>query len=366
VTRQVLSINCGSSSLKYALFAVDADGERPIERGVVDRIGSRVPTHAAAVDEALAALEKAARPAPQAVSHRIVFGGTKHRAPALADQTMLADLRALVVLAPLHLPPEIEAIDAVARRWPSVPQVACFDTAFHATLPEAAWRYALPASVGSDVRRYGFHGISCEYVVVTLGAAATRGRVIVAHLGSGASLTAVKDGVSVDTTMGFTPTGGLVMGTRPGDLDPGLVLHLLRSGYDAERLQRLFDVESGLLGLSETTADVRDLLARRATDPRAALALDVFCFSARRWIGAMAASLGGLDTLVFTGGIGEHSAEMRADIARGLEHLGVRLDVKRNGRGDTLVSTDGAPCAVRVIATDEERMLARHAGALLG
>ncbi|HEY6459882.1 MAG TPA: acetate/propionate family kinase [Polyangiaceae bacterium] len=363
--RHVLSINCGSSSLKYALFAVDADGERAVQRGGVDRIGSRVPTHAVAVDEALAALEKATLPVPDAVSHRIVFGGTKHRAPALADETMLADLRALVVLAPLHLPPEIEAIDAVARRWPSVPQVACFDTAFHATLPEAAWRYALPAGIGPDVRRYGFHGISCEYVVATLGAAA-RGRVIVAHLGSGASLTAVKDGASIDTTMGFTPLGGLVMGTRPGDLDPGVVLHLLRSGYDAERLQRLFDVDSGLRALSETTADVRDLLARRATDPRAALALDVFCFSARRWVGAMAASLGGLDTLVFTGGIGEHAAEVRSAIARGLEHLGIRLDVERNARGDTLVSADGGPCTVRVIATDEERMLARHARALLG
>jgi acetate kinase len=364
MTRDVLCLNSGSSSLKVALFAVDADGERPVVRRTIDRIGSRVSSHSAAVLEAIAALWGDGRPPPSVVTHRVVFGGERHRQPARVDGALLADLRALVPFAPLHLPPEIEAIEAVLRRWPAVPQVVCFDTAFHATMPEVAWRYALPSTIDPAIRRYGFHGLSCEYVVAELSAEA-RGRVVVCHLGSGASVTAVKDGASIDTSMGLTPTGGLVMGTRPGDLDPGVVVHLLRRGYDAERLEHLFERESGLRAISETTADVRELLAQRATDPRAALALDVFCYRVRAFIGAMAASLGGLDTLVFTGGIGEHAPPVRAEIVRGLEHLGVRLDADANQRGEGTVSPVGAPCVVRVVATDEERMLARHAFALI-
>jgi acetate kinase len=231
-------------------------------------------------------------------------------------------------------------------------------------MPETAWRYALPVSASSSLRRYGFHGISCEHVVASLGADA-RGRLVIAHLGSGASMTAARDGIGIDTTMGLTPTGGLVMGTRPGDLDPGVVVYLLRQGYDADRLERLFERESGLLALSETTADVRELLARRGADPRAKLAIDVFCFQARRWAGALTASLGGLDTLAFTGGIGEHAAEIRAEIAGGLAHLGVKLDARKNAGNEPVISAGDAPCTVRVIPADEERVLARHAAALL-
>ena len=212
------------------------------------------------------------------------------------------------------------------------------------------------------LRRYGFHGLSYEYVVSLVGAKAL-GRAVIAHLGSGASMAAVRDGASVDTTMGFSPAGGLVMGTRLGDVDPGLLVHWLGlgNGHDVKALDDLVNRRSGLLGLSGATADVRDLLDRREADPRAALALDVFAWSARKGVGAMAAAAGGLDSLVFTGGIGEHAATMRAAIAIGLEHLGVRIDPARNERHDAVVSPDGAACTVRVVKTDEERMVARHA-----
>ena len=212
---------------------------------------------------------------------------------------------------------------------------------------------------GEGLRRYGFHGLSYEYVVAEVGATAL-GRAVLAHLGNGASMAAVRDGRSVDTTMGFSPSGGLVMGTRLGDVDPGLLVHWLQQGHDAQALDDLVNRRSGLLGVSGTTADVRDLLALRQSDPRAALAIDVFTWSARKWVGALAAALGGLDTLVFTGGIGEHSPVVRAEIARGLEHLGVRLDEARNARSEAIVSADGAACTVRVVKTDEERMVARH------
>jgi acetate kinase len=358
----VLAINCGSSSLKYALFDADDSDERPLARGTVDRIGDAVPNHAAAVHAALDALgEKRGLSTPQVVGHRVVHGGPERSAPALVDEGLLASLHDLAPFAPLHLPAEIRAMRAVAERWPDCPQVACFDTAFHRTLPEVAQRYALPARLhDGGVRRYGFHGLSYEYVVATVGAREL-GRAVLAHLGSGASMVAVRDGRAVDTTMGFTPSGGLVMGTRPGDVDPGLLVYLVTQGYDADALGDLVNHQAGMLALSGTTADVRELLARRDRDPHAALALDVFAWSARKWVGAMAATIGGLDTLVFTGGIGEHAAEVRSSIACGLEHLGVRLDDARNERGDPIVSADDASCQVRVVPTDEERMVARHA-----
>jgi acetate kinase len=360
---RVLSINCGSSSLKHALFDVDEGGEREVARGTVERIGSpAVPDHAAAVGALLDDLEGQGDELPSAVGHRVVHGGEKFSAPATVDAALLGALRSLVPLAPLHLPAEILAIEAVAKRWPDRPQVACFDTAFHRTLSEVAHRYALPEDANREgLRRYGFHGLSYEYVVASVGAG-TLGRAVIAHLGNGASMAAVRGGKSVDTTMGFSPTGGLVMGTRLGDVDPGLLVHWLASadGRDARALDDLVNRRSGLLGISGTTADVRDLVARSKEDPRAALALDVFAWNARKWVGAMAATIGGLDTLVFTGGIGEHSVSTRAAIAQGLEHLGVRLDEARNGRSEAIVSEPGSPCTVRVVATDEERMVARH------
>jgi acetate kinase len=296
------------------------------------------------------------------VGHRVVHGGATFSGPVRVDDAVLESLRGLVPLAPLHLPAEIQAIEAVATRWPGRTQVACFDTGFHHTLSEVARRYALPHEDDArGLRRYGFHGLSYEYVVAAIGAE-TLGRAVIAHLGNGASMAAVARGQSVDTTMGFSPTGGLVMGSRLGDVDPGLLVHWLGAvpGRDAAALDDLVNRRSGLLGISETTADVRDLLASRARDPRAALALDVFAWNARKWVGAMAASLGGIDTLVFTGGIGEHSSPTRADIAGGLGHLGVRLDEGRNARSEAIISATGSACVVRVVKTDEERMVARH------
>lgn len=349
---RALAINCGSSSLRYALF----DGERQVARAKIDR----VVDHAAAVHEAIDAVEQGGS-APDVVGHRVVHGG--HRSePARVDDALLGELGALVRLSPLHLPAELRAIDAVRARWPRVPQVACFDTAFHRTMPEVARRYALPRALHDDgVQRYGFHGLSYEHVVSVVGARAL-GRAVVAHLGSGASMAAVRDGKSIDTTMGFTPAGGLVMGTRAGDLDPGLVVHLLDHGHDARSIDRLVNREAGLLALSETTSDVRELLEVRNRDPRAALALDVFAYAARKWAGAMAAALGGIDSLVFTGGVGENAPAVRAEIARGLGHLGVRLDEERNARSSAdVVSAEGSPCTVRVVHADEERVVARHA-----
>jgi acetate kinase len=389
--KRILSINCGSSSLKHALFEVGGDAgggeetearnqdrqhaygsvgtvgaggpERQLARGSVERIGTEVPDHATAVRQVLDALEKDGQ-RPDAVGHRIVHGGPDLSAPARVTESVLASLRSLVPFAPLHLPPEIRVIEAVSERWPSMVQVACFDTAFHRTLSEVARRYALPdEEARAGLQRYGFHGLSYEFVVGELGAK-TLGRAVIAHLGSGASMAAVRDGRSIDTTMGFSPAGGLVMGTRLGDVDPGLIVHWLEEGRgrDAKALDELVNKRSGLLGVSGTTADVRDLLFRRDSDPRAALALDVFTWNARKWVGAMTASLGGIDTLVFTGGIGEHSSPMRLEIARGLEHLGVRIDQGRNVRAEAVVSADGAPCTVRIVNTDEERMVARHTG----
>jgi acetate kinase len=339
--RIALSVNAGSSSLKVALFAVgDAPGdEREIWRWYRDRAE---PDPGVAFE----ALEASGRPAPDVVGHRVVHGGVTHARPALVDGALLDELRALVPLAPLHEPAAIVAIEAATRALPDVPQVACFDTAFHHTLPEEAAHLPLPERLWLEgVRRYGFHGLSYEYVVDHVGAEEL-GRAVIAHLGNGASMCAVRDGRSVDTTMGFTPTGGIVMGTRSGDLDPGLLVHLVRDGYDAGSLDELVNHESGLLGLSGSSSDMRALLAARAAgDERADLAIRVFCRTVRKQVGAYAAVLGGLDTLVFTGGIGEHATEVRDEICAGLDFLG--------------------PVRVLVVPTDEDRMIARHAADLL-
>jgi acetate kinase len=360
---RALAINCGSSSLKYALFEGDGPNDQAALRGNVERIGEAVPDHAAAVRAVLDELARKKLSPPDVVGHRVVHGGASHSAPALVDAALLTSLDELVPFAPLHLPAELSAIRAVAERWPGRPQVACFDTAFHRTLSEVAQRYALAQDLyEAGVRRYGFHGLSYEYVVASVGAREL-GRAVIAHLGSGASMVAVCDGRAVDTTMGFTPSGGLVMGTRPGDLDPGLLVYLVAQGRDARALDDLVNHHAGLFALSGGTSDVRELLARRDRDPAAALALDVFVWNAKKWIGAMAATLGGIDTLVFAGGIGENSPRIRQEVARGLEHLGVRLDDARNGRNDAVVSVDSARYKVRVLVvrTDEERMVAGHA-----
>ena len=376
---RILCVNSGSSSLKLALY----EDEKPIASSAVEGIGLgegrltvRDATARVLRDEpgafrgaraALrAALAGAAFPAPDAVGHRIVHGGADHAAPERVTRQLLAALRTLVPLAPLHLPAALAGIDAVSAHFPGLPQIACFDTAFHRRMPAVAQRLPLPRALrAKGIQRYGFHGLSYEYVVATLGAA-TLGRAVIAHLGNGASLAAVRDGLPVDTTMGFTPTGGLMMGTRSGDLDPGVLVHLLaHEGFDARAIERLVDHESGLLGVSGTTSDMKALLETRATEPHAAEAVELFCYLLRKHIGAFAAVLGGIDTLVFTGGIGEHAAPVREETCRGLEHLGIRIDHERNARHDPVISAAGSACTVRIVATDEDLMIARHARALL-
>jgi acetate kinase len=263
------------------------------------------------------------------------------------------------------MPAAIAGIEAIRARW-DIPQVACFDTAFHHHMPELAQRLPLPDALSdAGVRRYGFHGLSYEYIVGALGAAEL-GRAVIAHLGNGASMVAVHHGQSVDTTMGFTPAGGLIMSTRSGDLDPGVPVFLLREqGYDVDRLEQLVDREAGLVALSGGTSDMQTLLERREQDPRSALAIDAFCYQGRKHVGALAAVLGGLDTLVFTGGIGEKGAEIRGGICDGLGHLGVELDDAANTAHAAVISAPGGGCVVRVERTDEDLVIARHTGAVV-
>jgi acetate kinase len=359
----VLVLNAGSSTLKFALF----QGKNRLLRGARDVTGARDTTaYATAVRGVLAAVAKSGR-TPTFVGHRVVHGGPARFLPALWDPGLAADLRAAVPFAPLHLPAEIAVLEEVARALPETPQVACFDTAFHRSMPLVAARYALPTPLFEHgVRRYGFHGLSYEHATETLGDDLGR-RAVLAHLGNGASLAAVLDGVCIDTTMGFSPAGGVVMGTRAGDLDPGLVVHLLRTeGLDADGLDDLVNRRGGLLALSETSSDLRTLLSHEATDPRAKLALSIWCYEIRKRIGALAAALGGLDRVVFTGGAGAFSATLRERICTGLAFLGVTLDARRNQEADEAdaaspvdVEAPGSACSVTRLVADEEQVIAR-------
>jgi acetate kinase len=377
----ILALNSGSSSLKFAVYEFDGARERLLLRGEAENIGAPsghlwlrtadgssivdqlrpISDHQTAVQIALDELKKGKYPSPAAIGHRVVNGG-RLSAPQKITPQILTDLRNLVPLAPLHLPAEIKIMEAVASQAPQIPQVACFDTAFHRRLPELAQRFPLPRKLFDEgLRRYGFHGLSYEYVLQELGSAAKGQRLVIAHLGNGCSLAAVRDGSPVDTSMGLTPTGGVMMGTRTGDLDPGVLIYLLREkGYDAARLERLVDAESGLLGVSELTSDMKTLLAKRDSDARAAEAVAMFCRSIRKEIGAFAAVLGGLDIFVFTGGIGERAPAVREEICRDLGHLGVRLDPVRNNAEEDIISAAQSACLVRVVATNEELMIARH------
>jgi acetate kinase len=381
----VLCLNGGSSSLKFAAFSVGGAEARALARGGIERIGSPTAVlHIRAEDRSPAREERcdahdirAAVPLVfaelarlgvelDAAGHRIVHGGPEHLRPERIDDGLLASLGESIAFAPLHLPGELAVIEAVRREAPALPQVACFDTAFHARLPPIARRLALPSFLWeAGVRRYGFHGLSYESIVHALGPLVA-GRIVVAHLGNGASMVALADGQPRDTTMSFTPCGGLVMGTRAGDLDPGVVVYLARTrGMDASALEELLNRQSGLLALSETTSDMQALLAARSSDARAELAIAVFCYNARKWIGALSAVLGGLDTLVFTGGIGEHAAPIREEICRELSFLGITLDPGRNARSEPVITADGSPGTVRVIATDEESVIAGHTAQLI-
>ena len=367
----ILSLNVGSSSLKFRLFGVTAEGETALVEGTVERMDA-----SALLPAAQKAIDQCRPLGIDAVGHRVVQGGARFSEPTRITPDVLQDLRGLQALDPLHNPTEVALIEAASRLLPDKPAVAVFDTAFHRTLPEVAWRYALPADLSDrlGLRRYGFHGISHRYVsgrlLECLGREPQGTRLITCHLGSGASVCAVRDGRSVDTSMGLTPLEGLVMGTRSGDLDPGLLLYLLRTqGMTAERLDDLLNHGSGLKGLAGQS-DVRDLeQAAGAGDQRADLALEIFAYRVRKYLGSYAAALGGLDAVAFTGGIGEHAPSMRERICRGLEFLGLRLDAGRNGAAKggeaTPVSTDDAAIAVWVIPTDEERQIAREVTALL-
>ncbi len=355
----VLVLNAGSSSLKLAVFDCGPPLVRRVS-GAIDRIGTSqatlslrgiaggspepaaidAPDHVSSLEPLLerlaGALGDRAEAGFGAVGHRVVHGGPRFRDPRRVDAAMLAELKRIQPFDPEHLPAEIALMEALAARSPQVPQVACFDTAFHAALPRVASQLPIPRRYEAQgVRRYGFHGLSYAYLLEELerlaGAPAAAGRVVLAHLGNGASLAAVAGGRSVDTTMALTPAAGLVMSTRSGDLDPGVLAYLARTdGQTAAQLDRMVNHESGLLGVSETSSDMRDLLAREAADVRAAEAVALFCYQAKKWIGAYAAALGGLDTLVFAGGIGENAPAVRERICDGLGFLGIELDAARN------------------------------------
>jgi acetate kinase len=351
----VLTLNAGSSSLKWALFAAGA-------RRAKGNVGVRaaVSAHEAALSAVLKDLPQDVE--IQVIGHRVVHGGARFVAPTLIDDDVLAELRRLAVLDPDHLPAEIAVIQATRTRFPDAIQVACFDTAFHAAMPRVSKLLPLPRRYdAAGVRRYGFHGLSYEYLLAELGPAA-RGRVVLAHLGSGCSLCSVRDGAPVDTTMGLTPAGGVPMATRTGDLDPGVLVYLMRTeGLTADALDDLVNKRAGLLGVSGTSADMRDLLEREAGDVAAAEAVALFVHQVKKAVGALAATIEGLDTLVFSGGIGENAPVVRARVASSLAHLGVVLDAERNAQNDPIVSSDASACTVRVIRTDEEAILARHA-----
>ena len=387
----ILAINAGSSSIKFQLFAIAAgEAVERLLKGRMDGIGVKPTLIAEGVEPAMttrtgfaaadvsdvpqamrrvgAWLRDAVRGFPVAVGHRVAHGGIEFHAPTVVDAETLAKLERLVPLAPLHQPNNLAPIHALHAQAPGLLQVACFDTAFHRGHPEVADRYAIPARLHAEgVRRYGFHGLSYEYIanrLTALDARTASGRVVVAHLGSGASMCAMIDGRSVDSTMGFTALDGLPMGTRPGQIDPGVVLYLLaQKGMAAAEVERLLYHDCGLKGLSGISNDMRELLA--SDRPEAALAIDCFVYRAALAMGSLAMAMGGLDAVVFTGGIGENAPEIRARIAARLGWLGAELDAKANGRGGPLISTGGSRIALFVLPTDEELMIARHTLAVL-
>lgn len=387
----ILTINSGSSSVRFALYRM-GKSESLVFVGKLERIGVEggefhakdakgvslieeklnLPDHAAAFEVLMKWLENRETGARlNGVAHRLVHGGAAHLKPTVITSKLLNDLDGLIPLAPDHLPHELSAIKTVGKIFHDLPQIACFDTAFHRRMPAVAQRYALPAEYHrAGVIRYGFHGLSYEYILQEFeketGTEAMKGRLVIAHLGNGASMAAFLDGESQDTTMGMTPTGGLAMSTRSGDLDPGVILYLLmEEGLSAEAVDDLLNHQAGLLGVSEISSDMEDLLAREETEPRAAEAVALFCYQARKFLGALAAVLGGLDTLIFTGGIGENSAIIRRRICQHMEFLGISLDSVRNDAHAALISNSNSRVAVRVMKTNEELMIARHAYQLL-
>jgi acetate kinase len=390
--QHILTINGGSSSIKFAVF----EGGHPLRRileGEINRIGRAdaglrvkgstpednfaravtAPDHTAAVGVLMDWIEeRGGHEALAAVGHRVVHGGPKYSAPQRITAEMVEELHRLSPFDPDHLPEEILLTEEFHRRFPELPQVACFDTAFHHDLPRVARLLPIPRRYEAlGVRRYGFHGLSYAFLMEELerlaGREAAEGRVILAHLGNGASLAAVREGKPVDTSMSFTPTAGVPMSTRSGDLDPGLAWFLARTeGMDAKRFNEMVNFESGLVGVSETSSDMRDLLDHEAQDTRAAEAVALFCYQVKKWIGAFAAALGGVETLVFAGGIGENAPMVRARICDGLGFLGIEIEEKRNAANEGVISVAAGRVTVRVMRTDEEQMIAQTVCSVLG
>ena len=388
----ILTINGGSSSIKFALFE-SGDPLRRILEGGIERIGlpeatlrvkgldqadnfSRLvtaPDHKEAVGALMDWIEeRRGSNVLAAVGHRVVHGGPKYSKPQRITTEIVEELHRLSPFDPEHLPEEILLTEAFHRRFPDLPQVACFDTDFHHDLPRVARLLPIPRRYEAQgVRRYGFHGLSYAFLMEELarvaGAEAAQGRVILAHLGNGASLAAVLHGKSVDTSMSFTPTAGVPMSTRSGDLDPGLIWYMARTEkMSAKQFNEMVNFQSGLLGISETSSDIRDLLDHETQDVRAAEAIALFCYQVKKWIGSFAAVLGGLDTLVFSGGIGENAPLVRTRICEGLGFLGIELNESRNAQSTGVISMDSSRATIRVIRTDEELMIARTVCDVLG
>ncbi len=391
-TAHILVINGGSSSIKFALYEMGGATELKCS-GKFDRIGldgtsfsyndlfenqkTEIKTgdlnHRSAAHYLISWLKKRVDfSSIKGVGHRIVNGGAQYSKPQLVTREMLDELHNISPYDPEHLPAEVELLKLFGEHFQNLPQVACFDTAFHHDLPRVARLLPIPRSFeAKGIQRYGFHGLSYEFLMEELarlaGAETAGERVILAHLGNGASLAAVRDGKSVDTSMGFTPAAGIPMSTRSGDLDPGLVWYLARTEQmTARQFHQMVNYQSGLLGISETTSDMRDLLLREATDFRAAEAVNLFCYQVKKWIGAFSAAIGGLNTLVFAGGIGENAPEVRHRICGGMQFLGLELDEARNATNGPVISTDVSRVTVRVIHTNEEIIVARAVFLILG
>ena len=357
----ILVLNSGSSSFKFGLYRVDAVAVQTLLTKSVDNAGHEDATAYVAL-----ALARPDMPAPDAIGHRIVHGGPKLRQHGVVNGAVLRGLEAAAAFAPLHMPAALALLRFAQQRFPGVPQVVCFDTCFHAGLPDVARVLPIAKELHAQgIHRYGFHGLSLESIVRQLGDDLPQ-RLIIAHLGNGASVTAIKAGQSIDTSMGMTPSGGVIMGTRSGDLDPGILVYLMREkSFDAARLQALVDQRSGLLGISGLSGDMRRLHAAAASNRDARLAIAMFCYSVRKQVAAMVAVLGGLDMLVFTGGIGENDAQVRTEVCAGLAWIGLSLDEARNHAARNPVSDCASRCQVLVLPSQEDEQIARHAWAVL-
>jgi acetate kinase len=382
----VLALNSGSSSLKFGLYRVGPASTEMLLSGEAQSIGAingnfyaqdarknpllseteAIPSHQQAIIRIARLLADAKMPTPAAIGHRIVHGGPRLRQHCLIDEAVLQQLEAAAAFAPLHTPSALSVIRFAQKHFPGIPQAACFDTTFHAAMPEVARVLPIAKDLRLEgVQRYGFHGLSCESIVHQL-ANNLPDRVIIAHLGNGASITAIKGGRSIDTSMGLTPTGGVIMGTRSGDLDPGVLVHLMREKkFDAAMLEELVDRRSGLLGISGVCSDMRRLHEAASSNVDARLAIEMFCYSVRKQVAAMIAALDGVDLIVFAGGIGENDAKVRAAICGGLSWIGVGLDDTKNRSASNPINDLASRCTVLVLPSQEDEQIARHTWALL-